>query len=269
MSKGPVSFLEVATKRGVTDMTQQIAGSMGTMANQLLKQKAKQDAADKAELKQMVAGVTKPSKLNKLFVQDAQQKFNETTMGLQKLYASNDPQRSIKGQMLTNDYLEKVKGEYVARSVNYDIIEKESRKANLWRPKRAQKLVEHYTKANSEEEFLKFQEQDPTPEYFNPETLQVSLPLAKERIDTQKVLDGTVGQIKEMQVSDKLALVPLLEKDADKIQELYKVRPNSIEQVIDASFMNNYDYLEQYVDNRDLPVQDVRSMSAEERELVK
>jgi len=266
---GPVSFLEVATKRGVTDMTQQMAKSIGSMATQLGKQKAKQDAADKAELKQMMAGVTKPSKLNKLFVQDAQQKFNETTMGLQELYASNDPQRSIKGQMLTNDYLEKVKGEYVARSVNYDILEEESRKTNLWRPKRAQQLVDQYTIANNEKQFLKFQEEDPTPEYFNPATLQLNLPAAKERIDTQKVLDGTVGQIKEMQVSDKLTLVPLLEKDADKIQELYKVRPNSIEQVIDASFMNNYDYLEQYVDNRDLPVQDVRSMTPEERTMVK
>jgi hypothetical protein len=266
---GPVSFLEVATKRGVTDMTQQMAKSIGSMATQLGKQKAKQDAADKAELKQMMAGVTRPSKLNKLLVQDAQKSFGETTMGLQKLYNSNDPQRSIKGQMLTNDYLEKVKGEYVARSVNYDILEEESRKTNLWRPKRAQKLVDQYTLANNEQQFLKFQEEDPTPEYFNPATLQLNLPAAKERIDTQKVFDGTIGEIKEMQVSDKLTLVPLLEKDANEVERLYKVRPNTIEQVIDASFMNNYDYLEQYVDNRDLPVQDVRSMTPEERAMVK
>lgn len=269
MSKGEVSFLEVATKRGVTDMTQQMSKSMGSMAAQIAKQKAKQDAADKAELKQMMAGVTKPSKLNKLLVQDAQQKFGETTLGLQKLYSSNDPQRSIKGQMLANDYLEKVNGEYVARSVNYNILEEESRKPNLWRPKRAQKLVNQYTKANTEEQFLKFQEEDPTPEYFNPVTLQLNLPQAKEKIDTQKVFDGTVGQIKEMQVSDKLTLVPLLQKDADKVQELYQIRPNSIEQVIDANFMNNFDFLEQYVDNRDLPVKNVYSMTPEERTLVK
>jgi hypothetical protein len=267
---GPVSFLEVATKRGVTDMTQQMANSIGSMATQLGKQKAKQDAADRAELKQMLAGVTKPGKLNKLLVTDAQKSFGETTLGLQKLYNSNDPQRSIKGQMLANDYLEKVRGDYVARSVNYDILEEESRKPNLWRPKKAQKLVEQYTKANNEEEFLKFQEQDPTPEYFNPVTLQVNLPEAKEKIDIQKTIDGTIGQIQSMQMGpEKLEVIPLLEEEANYYRKNYGISPNSIEQVIDASFMNNYDFLEQYVDNRDLTVKNVYSMTPEERTLVK
>lgn len=266
----PVTFTEVAGKRGVLNTTQQIAKTVGSMASQLAKQKAKQDAADRAELKQMMAGVTKPSKLNKLLVQDAQKSFGETTMGLQKLYSSNDPQRSIKGQMLTNDYLEKVNGEYVAKSVNYNILEEESRKANLWRPKKAQKLVDQYTTATTEEQFVKMQQEDPTPEYFNIETRQVSLPLAKERIDTQKVLDNTVGEIKAIQVGpEKLTTVLLTEKEADDHFKLYGVRPNTIEQVVDASFMNNYDYLEQYVDNKDLAVGNVRSMSADERELVK
>ena len=165
---GPVSFLEVATKRGVTDMTQQIAGTMGSMAKQLAAQKAKQDAADRKELQTLVSGLTPPSKLNKLFKTEAQEKLGGAALELKKLYQTNDPQRAIKGQMITNDYLVNTAGELAAKSVEFQKLEDFSKKPNIFLNKEQRQLVQNYSSSNSYEEFLKKSEENPTPNFFDP-----------------------------------------------------------------------------------------------------
>lgn len=247
---GPVSFLEVATKRGVTDMTQQIAGTMGSMAKQLAAQKAKQDAADRKELQTLVSGLTPPSKLNKLFKTEAQEKLGGAALELKKLYQTNDPQRAIKGQMITNDYLVNTAGELAAKSVEFQKLEDFSKKPNIFLNKEQRQLVQNYSSSNSYEEFLKKSEENPTPNFFDPTSGQLSIPQPKAKIPIQNTINLVFDNVNPVQLGKGGASVIVeTEKEADDIQKTTGVRPNTIEQASQRLFEDR-DFLEQYVDSK-------------------
>lgn len=262
-----VSFLDAATKRGVVNIAQQSASSLGTLANAVAKQKFKEDKAAKEQLNQIAKMVTPPGKLHKLVKEPAAQNYVAAIKNVYSAYNSGDPNWQTKAMEQFGNYTTDLAAKK-ALSDNLDAFDKARRNKEIYVPKNLRKLGEQIDSSNNAEQFIEKYTKDPVPG-IDLENLNVENIPTKKKIPIQSYSNSVFDKIEPVQLGvGKETVVVSNEKEADDYQKKTGVRPNSIEKVVDNRFLDDFEFLEQYIDYKNLDI-DYTNIGPEERETLR
>lgn len=262
-----ISFLDVASKRGVVNIAQQGAQALGTLANAVAKQKAKEDKVAKEQLGQIAKMVTPPTKMHKLVKEPAAKNYVAAVSNIYNAYNSGDSNWQTKAMTEFGTYTEDMAAKS-ALSDNLNAFDKIRRDKNNFIPKNYRTLGSYIDKANNAQQFIDLYEKNPVPG-LNIDNLNIEDIPIKKKIPIQSYLNGVFDKIEPVQLG-KLNETVIVKTDdeAKKALTKYGVKPNSIESVVVDRFLDDYDFLEQYIDVKGLDM-DYMNLGPEEREVLK
>lgn len=265
-----VSFLDAATKRGVTNIAQQGAQALGTLASAIGKQKAKEDKAAKEQLNQIQKMITPPKGMNKLVKVAASQDFSGAIKQIYDVYASGDANWQTKGFEIFSNYSER-SAEKESFSQNYNAFENAIANPQNFIPKKSETLGKYYNGSQTLEEFYEKVKKDPSVQgLLDPNNLHIYQTSFKPKIPIQNYISKVYDDIEPVQLGkEKKTQIVLKEKDADDVEKLYKIRPNSIE-AASIRLLNDNEFIEQYIaTNKKLEDIDPMNIGAKERERIR
>lgn len=262
-----ISFLDVASKRGVVNIAQQGAQALGTLANAVAKQKAKEDKVAKEQLGQIAKMVTPPTKMHKLVKEPAAQNYVAAVSKIYNSYNSGDSNWQTKAMTVFGDYTQDMAAKS-ALSDNLNAFDEIRRDKNNFIPRNYRQLGAYIDKANNTKEFIDLYEKNPVPG-LNLDNLNIEDIPVKKKIPIQSYLNGVFDKIEPVQLGKtNETVIVKTEDEAKKAETLYGVRPNSIESVVVDRFLDDYEFLEQYIDEKGLNM-DYMNLGSEERKVLK
>jgi hypothetical protein len=261
-----VSFLDVATKRGVVDIAQQGAESLGTLANAIARQKTKEDKAAKEQLSQIAKMITPPKDMDKLVKEPAMQNYTATINKIYNSYRSGDPNWQTTAMGAFAEYSEDMASKQ-ALSENFKAFNKARRNPNLFIPSDYKKLGEYYDGSNNTSEFVKKLEKDPV-QGIDLDNLNITETTFKKKIPVQTYIASVYDDIQPIQLEKGgVTQIVSTEDEATNIQKTTGTRPNSIEKS-SRRLIEDYDFLEQYIDSKGLDI-NINNMGPAELKIVK
>jgi hypothetical protein len=262
-----ISFLDVASKRGVVNIAQQGAQALGTLANAVAKQKAKEDKVAKEQLGQIAKMVTPPTKMHKLVKEPAAKNYVAAVSNIYNAYNSGDSNWQTKAMTEFGTYTEDMAAKS-ALSDNLNAFDKIRRDKNNFIPKNYVTLGSYIDKANNAQQFIDLYEKNPVPG-LNIDNLNIEDIPIKKKIPIQSYLNGVFDKIEPVQLGKtNETVIVKTDDEAKKALTKYGVKPNSIESVVVDRFLDDYDFLEQYIDVKGLDM-DYMNLGPEEREVLK
>lgn len=262
-----VTFLDAASKRGVVNIAQQGAQSLGTLASAIGKQKAKEDKAAKEQLAQIQKMITPPKNMDKLLKVAASEDYTGAIKQMYQAYQSGDPNWQTRSLEVFSNFTERI-ADKESFTKNYEAWNEARRNSKLFIPKAYQTLAQYYDGSKTLEDYYKKIKSDPSVQnLIDPESLHVKETNFKPKIPIQSYMSSVFEDIKPVQVGkDKETVVVLEEKEAADYEKNTGVRPNSVE-LATRRLLDDYDFLEQYIDAKNLNI-DYMNIGPKEREVL-
>lgn len=244
-----VSFLDVASGRGVVNIAQQGADAIGTIASGLAKQKGKEDKAAKAQLNEIAKMVTPPSKMHKLVKEPAAKNYVATIQSIYNSYNSGDPNFQTNAMSKFGEYTEDMAAKS-ALSDNLNAFDKIRRDKTNYIPKNYRALGGMIDKANNAQQFTALYEKNPVAG-INMDNLNIEDIPIKKKIPIQTYQNTVFNGIEPIELGkQKETVIVQTEKEAKAAFTKHGVKPNSIESVVVNRFLDDFEFLEQYIDEK-------------------